>query len=100
MAETTPSQEPIPPKDQWLPLACPTCNRSAYDMNFAVAGRARSVSPSMFRKTDEKAGDLGLDMILACPYCGLPLAKAEVYPKQGGGWEMRFTWLAIAAKTI
>lgn len=88
-----------PKQDLWLPLNCPTCMRSAYEVNQPHLQSAESIMPEIFRKTDPGALDMKLNMIVDCPYCGFPLGAPFIYPRMGGGFQVRFRWIIDGAAT-
>lgn len=92
-------QGDLPPKMQRVPLTCPGCTQSAYLVDAALALRTQTMTRDMLTRTDDRALEPHDGMGLQCPYCGHPLAIAMIFPVVGGGWEIRFRWLAAIAET-
>lgn len=85
--------------EQWQPLHCSACKKSAYDLMVSWAQNADAIEPEMLRKTDPVALDPMVGNIMDCPYCHSPLAIPTIYPVIGGGSIVRFSWLTKAAET-
>lgn len=89
----------IPPKAQFLPLYCPACQKSAYNVDHAMLGTARSLHPDMIQRTDPNALEPALGYDFDCPYCGNALAIPQISPVIGGGYSVKFRFLAQVGVT-
>lgn len=83
--EVTHARPDLPPPaiDQWLPLLCWSCERSAYEVNVPFLRHSGVLEARHLRRTDPAALDPKTGNMFDCPYCGAPLAKAEFFPVLG-----------------
>jgi hypothetical protein len=99
MSEEDPQTIGETSKEQWLPLNCPCCGKSAYDIDIAWLLAARSIMPKMIRASDPKAPELEMGMAAVCPYCKESLGVPRLYAVVGGGWEVGFRWNVEGGET-